>query len=132
MHVGTQGGGDGSQRVVAALFQGPEDAHQHRLHLRPLLVAVAQAVLADDHRRADLTLGVVVVKRHLDTIQKREEVIAMAAEALAQPSRVGVVVRGVGQVAQAAVNQLDAPVVLARIEVAAFAQADAVADQAPQ
>ena len=48
---------------MAALLEGAEDAHQDRLGFGTVLAAVGVAVLPRDHRRADLTLAVVVVER---------------------------------------------------------------------
>jgi len=52
--VGSQGVVDLGAGVVAAEFEGAVDTHEDRLGGGPALAAVALAVLAQDHRRADL------------------------------------------------------------------------------
>ena len=104
--------GDGRGRVVAAEPQGAEDAHQDCLRLGPAGRAVALDVLPHDHGRSHLPLGVVVVERDVRLVQEREQVVAVAADPLAQPPGVGVGVqaagRVVGQFAQPAVDEADA------------------------
>ncbi len=93
VEVGPDGLGDGGDGVVAALFQGTQDAHQHRLGLGTVLAAVGIAVLPRDHRRADLTLGVIVVERHLDVVQEREQLRGVAPQSLHQASRMALLPR---------------------------------------
>ena len=76
-----------------------------KLRGRTLFASVAQAVLADDYCRADLTFAMVVVRGHAGGVQEGEQLVAVFADAMAQAIGVGVVVRRVGQFAQALVNQ---------------------------
>ena len=66
---------------MAALFEGAEDRHQDGLAVGPALAAVAVAVFADDHRRADRPLGRVVVERNIGLIEEREQVVLMTPQA---------------------------------------------------
>ena len=77
-----QGLDDGLDGVVAALFEGAEDAHQGCLAVGAAIAAVAEAVFADDDRRTNCTFGGVVVERNVRLIQKREQIVAMATQSL--------------------------------------------------
>ena len=55
-----------------------------------VLAPVAQRVLADDHGRPNLALGVVVVRRDIRVVQEGEQGIAIATQALDQAFRVSV------------------------------------------
>ena len=57
---------------MAPLFQSPEDAHQDRLGLRPVLTAIGVTVLSGNYRRTNLPFGVVVIEGSLGVIQKSE------------------------------------------------------------
>jgi len=73
-----------SDRIAAALFQRAEDGHQDGLAVGPALAAVALAVFADDHRRADCPFGAVVLEGNIRLVQAREQVVLMAPQALDQ------------------------------------------------
>ena len=111
---------------MAPQLQRAEDAHQHRLGVGPGGRAVAQDVLALNDRRADLPLGVVVVERDVRPVQEGEQVVAVAADPLAQPGRVAVGIDAVdgvvGQLIEPAVDQRDAGAVLFGREVGALAE----------
>ena len=61
---------DGADRVMTALFECAEDAHQDGLTVGSVLTAVAVAVFSEDNGRANRPLGVVVVyalPRHVES-----------------------------------------------------------------
>ena len=99
---------DGLNRVVAALFERAEDAHQHGLAVGAALASVAVAVFAEDHRRADRSFGVVVVEGNSGLIEEREQVVLMPPEALYQASGVGVFPRPVDELGQPPVEAVPA------------------------
>ena len=59
---------------MAPLFECAENAHQHRLTIGAPLAAVAGAVLAEDDRRANRSLGVGGARNTL-LIQEREQLV---------------------------------------------------------
>ena len=98
--VSGQGVDDCPDRVVAALFEGAEDGHQDGLAVGTVLAAIAVAVFADDHRRADGPLGRVVVERNVRLIQKREQFVSMTPESFDQSFGVRVLPGRVDQLFQ--------------------------------
>ena len=119
--------------VVAAFFQGEEDAHEDGLHIGAVGAAVAVAVFADDDRRADGPFGEVVVEGNFGVIQEREQVVAMPAEALDQPPRLGTVPRRVDHLLQARTDARAARGVgLGRMVVDLAPQSDGVFQESPQ
>ena len=89
-NVGSQGLNDRLHRLVAALLESAEDGHQHRLRIGADFAPVAVAVLADDHCRTHLALGVVVVERDSVVIEKRKQVGLVPSQALDQSPRLDV------------------------------------------
>lgn len=89
--MGAQGVGDRAQRIVAAESEGAVDAHEHGLGAGPAVRAVRLAVLPQDHGRADLPLGEVVLERDLRVVQEGEQVITGPPQTLQQPPGIGVV-----------------------------------------
>ena len=79
MEPGLGGGEDGFDRVVAALFEGAKEGHEHGLAVGTVVAAVAVAVFADDDGGADRAFGVVVIERDAITIQECEQLILMAS-----------------------------------------------------
>ena len=71
-------------RVVTALLQGSEHAHQDRLGLGPVLAAVGVAVLSRDFGRSNLSLRVVVVEGNLGMVQESEQ-LGLVSLAVASP-----------------------------------------------
>lgn len=90
MDVGSEGGFEGLERVVAAEFEGSVDAHEDGLGCGALLGAVGLAVFAEDDGRTDHAFGEVVLERDVRLVQKREQVIARPRQTLAQPPHVRV------------------------------------------
>lgn len=70
--VDGQGVLNGLHGVVAAFFQGEENAHEDRLRVGALVAAVAVAVFADDDRRADRSFGQIVLEGDVGVILERE------------------------------------------------------------
>ena len=83
------------------VFLGSQDGHQDGLAVRPALAAIAVAVLADDHRRADRPFGAVVLEGDVRLAQEREHVVPVAAQALDEPPGVPVRPGRVEQLLQA-------------------------------
>ena len=54
------------------------------------LAAVAVAVFADDYRRANASLGRVVVERNVGLVQEGEQVVPMPSQPLDQPLGVAI------------------------------------------
>ena len=84
-------GGYEFQELVAALLESAEYGHQHGLHIGTNIAPVAVAVLADDHRRTHLALGVVVVERDSVVIEEGQQVGLVSSQALDQSPRLAVV-----------------------------------------
>jgi hypothetical protein len=80
---------DGLNRIVASLFEGAEDAHQHGLAFGAPLAPVAVAVLAEDDGRPDRPFGVVVIEGNSRLIEEREQVAAVPPQSLHQAFGVG-------------------------------------------
>jgi len=75
---------------VTAQLEGAVDGHHDGLHVGALLAAVAQRVLANDDRRTNLALAVVVVSADAIVIEEGKQVIPILDEPLDQPLGVGV------------------------------------------
>src|SRR4051812_21427917 len=73
---------------MTTLLEGTEDAHQHRLGLRPYLAPVSVAVLPHDDRGAEDPLRVVVVGRDLGMFRERDQLALVPPKPLPQPPRV--------------------------------------------
>ena len=130
LEVGANGMGYGGDGVVAALLQGAEDAHEDGLGFGSVLAAVGVAVLPSDHRRADLTLGVVVVERNFGMIEEREQLSGMTPQSLHQAARVALFPRLSQQFVQPYVQPPSTRCERLRGEFfPPLAQADRVADQ---
>lgn len=117
---------------MAPELQGAVHAHQHRLRRRAALAAVRLAVLAQNHRRPDLSFGVIVLERHVLVVQEREDAVPVLAQTFGQSLRVVVLIGLLGHLDQAAVQTPDAGGVGPRLEIGALPQADAVSQQTPQ
>jgi len=81
---------DRLHRLVAALLESAEYGHQDRLRIGADFAPVAVAVLADDHCRTHLALGVVVVEGDSIVIEKRKQVGLVLSQALDQSPRLAV------------------------------------------
>jgi hypothetical protein len=71
---------------MTSLFQSSEDAHEDGLRLGFVLAAVGVAVLPHDHRRSNLSLGVIVVEGDFGVVQESELFGGMTPRALHQPT----------------------------------------------
>jgi hypothetical protein len=78
---------------MAALREGAVDAHQHGLDVGVPFAAVAVAVFADDHRRADGPFGEVVGEGHVVVFEEREQFVARPLQPLDQAAGLAVVSR---------------------------------------
>ena len=85
---------------MAPELQRAENAHQYLLSRSTLLTAVRLAVLAQNHSRADLALGMIIIERHILIIQEREDVIAVLARPLGKPPSIGIFICSFSQLGQ--------------------------------
>ena len=69
---------------MSTLFQRSQDAHQDGLAIGSALAAVSVAVFANDDGGANDPLRMIVVEGNARLIQKREQVLAMTAQAFDQ------------------------------------------------
>ena len=70
--------------MIASLFQGAINTHQHRLGVRAPSAAIAIAVLANQHGSANRPFGMIVVERHAGFVQKRKQIITVTTQTLDQ------------------------------------------------
>ena len=84
--VGSQPVDDCLCRIVPSQFQCPVHAHQDGLRGRISLRAVRLAILPKNHRRPNLSLGEVVLPRHIGIVQEAEDVLGMTPQTLGQSS----------------------------------------------
>ena len=101
-----QGIDDGSDGIVAALFESAKDRHQHGLAVGAALTPVAVAVLANDHCRADRPFARVVVERNARLIEEREQIVLMTPQSLDETLCVGAFPGRVDQLLEAILQTL--------------------------
>ena len=131
--VGGEGIVDGGDGVMPTLFQGAEDAHQDGLAIGATLAAVAVTVFANDDGRADNPLGMIVVERNSRLVHKREQVVAVTAQAFDQTLGLLLFPRRIDHIRQTLVQPVAARLVLlSRQLVLSAAQPNRVAHQPPQ
>ena len=124
---------NGADGIVAALFEGAEDAHHDGLTIGSVFTAVAVAVFSEDDGRVNRSLGVVIVKGNALLIQEREQVASVSPQAFDQTLCVGVFARPVDHLGQTLVQTVLArDVHLGRKFVLPVPQANGIADQSPQ
>ena len=66
------------------MLDGSEDAHQDALGGGALVGGVGVAVLSHDHSWPNRAFGVVIVKRHVRLVEKREQIVLIFVEAFDQ------------------------------------------------
>ena len=124
---------DGGDGIVAALCQSAEDAHQHGLAVGALLAAVAVAVFSNDDGGANDSLRMIVVEGNARLIQKREQVLAMTAQAFDQTFCLLVFPGRIDQLAKPLVQTVAARLVLFGCQfVLSPPQTNCVAHQPPE
>ena len=93
--VMSQDGWEQFERLVPALFEGSQNAHQDFLGFGPTFAAVAVTVFSQDHRRPDFPFGAVAVEGDVELIEKREQLVFVPLQAFDQPAGVVVLPAGV-------------------------------------
>ena len=111
-------------------FQCSVDAHQNRLAIRAALAAVAVSILTNDHCRKDRPFAVVVVRGHGRVVQKRQQVIAMAAKTFQQSGGLFVLPIGADQLIESLLQTLTTRSINFRGQLRLISlQSQAIADQ---
>src|SRR6516165_2069252 len=117
-------------RIVAALLESPEYAHEDGLGLGTFLAAVCVDVLPHDDGRPDLSLCMVVVGGYVGVVEEREQLGLVPLQALDQTTRVPLLPLLCQQVVQPLLQPLPSRGESRRWQFAtSLAEANRVADQ---
>jgi len=104
---GTERRNENIDRIVPPALERAEDRHQNRLSEGSAVAAIAVDDLANQHRKTNFALAMIIGSGHFGMFQKGKQLIPIFLQAAGQALSFPIRILGQGQIEQAFVKSLD-------------------------